>query len=78
MFDFLKKRKVGQEIIVKITGMHCSSCALSIDNALEDLPGVLESSTNYAKGEAKVRINEKADVSQISREITGLGYEVLE
>ena len=37
-----------------IQGMHCSSCAMSIDWALEDLDGVKEATTSYAKGFTKV------------------------
>jgi copper chaperone len=29
-----------------VTGMHCTSCALLIDDTLEDLPGVTRSQTS--------------------------------
>ena len=32
-----------------IEGMHCTSCGITIDWELEDLPGVSEASTSYAK-----------------------------
>lgn len=38
----------------KIDGMHCTSCALTIDMDLEDLEGVKSSRTSYAKQECKV------------------------
>lgn len=38
-----------------INGMHCVACALNIDSAIEDLPGVISSSTNYAKSITEVR-----------------------
>ena len=38
-----------------ITGMHCVACALNIDSAIEDLPGVISSSTNYAKSSTVVK-----------------------
>ncbi len=41
----------------KITGMHCSSCSLTIDMDLEDLPGVKSSSTSYAKAETEVEFD---------------------
>ncbi len=43
----------------KITGMHCTSCAMNIDGELEDTEGVKESSTNYAKQETEVEFDEK-------------------
>jgi Cu+-exporting ATPase len=29
-----------------VTGMHCASCGLLIDDTLEDLPGVIRSTTS--------------------------------
>ena len=36
-------------VTLKIVGMHCTSCAMNIDFELEDIKGVKEASTNYAK-----------------------------
>lgn len=41
-----------------ITGMHCTSCALLIDSDLEDLDGVIVSSTSYARQETIVEFDE--------------------
>ena len=54
----------------KIEGMHCTSCAMSIDGELEDTDGVKESNTNYAKAITEVtfdanKINHKKMVSII-------------
>lgn len=43
----------------RITDMHCSSCALTIDMDLEDLDGVKQSNTSYAKGETEVEFDPK-------------------
>lgn len=40
-----------------ITGMHCVSCALTIDGDLEDTKGVKSASTNYAKQETAVEFD---------------------
>ena len=37
-----------------IQGMHCSSCAMTIDWELEDLPGVEKAATSYAKATTEV------------------------
>lgn len=74
---FLKRNKPGTELKLTVSGMHCSSCALSIDNALEDIPGVLESHTNYAKGETVVRVNDSVDVAQLRKVIAETGYSVV-
>lgn len=62
-------------INLKIEGMHCTSCAMSIDGELEDM-GVKESNTNYAKSEAKVTFDEsKISEESIVEAIKNLGYQ---
>lgn len=75
MFGLLKKKQQGQEISLKISGMHCVSCSINIDGALEDLEGILEAKTNYASSVTKVRFNpEKVKITDITAEIKKLGY----
>lgn len=38
--------------------MHCVSCAMNIDGELEDTPGVLEATTNYARQETLVKYDD--------------------
>lgn len=40
--------------VIRIDGMHCASCAMSIDDALERLDGVQRAKTSYARGLVKV------------------------
>lgn len=55
-----------KKILLKISGMHCSSCALDIDATLEDTEGVIESNTSYAKSECKVEFDsDKVSDTQI-------------
>jgi len=77
MLQFFKKKNKGEELKLKIDGMHCVSCAMSIDSALEDLEGVFESKTNYARGETKIFIDPKLDSKEkIVQTIKELGYEI--
>ncbi len=39
---------------LRIAGMHCSSCAMAIDLELEELPGVAEAHTNFARATTEV------------------------
>lgn len=41
----------------QITGMHCSSCAITIDMDLEDLDGIKKAQTSYAKAETEVEFD---------------------
>ena len=56
MFNFLNKKpaRTGEQITIKLSGMHCTSCALNIDGVLEETPGIYKSNTSYAKSETKV------------------------
>lgn len=78
MLNIFKKKKLnGEEIILKIEGMHCVACSLNIDDTLEEIDGVYESQTSYAKGETKVKVNkEKVALENLVQKITELGYGV--
>lgn len=59
----------------KISGMHCSSCAMDIDGTLEDTEGVRESRTSYAKAETEVKFDEsKIKEIEIKKLISSTGY----
>lgn len=59
----------------KITGMHCTSCAMNIDGELEDTGGVEESKTSYAKQETEVVFDEsRISEKKIQDIIKKVGY----
>ena len=59
----------------KIEGMHCSSCAMNIDGELEDLKGVKESRTSYAKMVTEVTYDDTlVTITKIINTIKGIGY----
>lgn len=60
----------------KIIGMHCSSCAITIDMDLEDLEGVEQAKTSYAKQITEVEFDpEKASEELVVQIIQKSGYE---
>ena len=62
----------------KITDMHCSSCALTIDMDLEDLDGVSKAQTSYAKSETEIEFDPQKISEQIILEtIKKSGYSAL-
>lgn len=68
-------RRIYMKKKFKITGMHCSSCALTIDMDLEDLPGVKSSSTSYAKQVTEVEFDsDKVTDDLILQTIKKSGY----
>ncbi len=79
MFNIFKKKPIpGKKIIIKLSGLHCSSCAMSIDNALEEVEGVYEASTSYSKAETSVRFDpQKTNLQALKSAIQGAGYQVI-
>lgn len=60
-----------------IEGMHCSSCAMSIDFDLEDIEGIVDTKTNYVSQETEVVFNEKIiTIEEIVAQIKKTGYQV--
>ncbi len=61
----------------KISGMHCPSCSLNIDSSLEDLPGVIEASTSYAKGITKIYYDPKqVQLNELKECLNQTGYQI--
>jgi copper chaperone len=56
-----------------VTGMHCNSCALLIDDAVEDVAGVLSSTTSLRTGRTVVDLT-TAEPDEIIAAIGTAGY----
>lgn len=55
--------------------MHCNTCSLNIDWELEEMDGVKEVSTSYAKQETKITYDDKFITSEkIIEVIKKTGY----
>jgi copper chaperone CopZ len=64
---------ITQEFV--ILDMHCGNCAMHIDGAVEDLPGVARCDANYAKGRAKVTYDPaRVTLEAIVAAIQAAGY----
>lgn len=77
MFNFFKPKPSSnsETTILKLSGLHCSSCAVNIDLALEDLPSV-KSKTNYQRSETKITYDpSQTNLESIKSAITDLGYQ---
>jgi copper chaperone CopZ len=78
MFNLFKKKPVGTTITLKLNGLHCSSCSLNIDSELEDIPGVIETNTSYAKQESVITYNpDLVSPAKFISAIESLGYKVI-
>ena len=76
MFNFFKKKPpTGTQLTFKIDGMHCVACSLSIDDALEEIPGVIDSQTSYPQSTTTVTIDPtEISSKQILAAIKQTGY----
>lgn len=60
----------------QIAGMHCSSCSILIDEAVEDLDGVISSSTSTRRALATVMFDTtRCDADRIAATIRAAGYQ---
>ena len=80
MFQFFQKKKPeGATVTFKITGMHCTSCSMNIDDALEDTEGVIKSETSYAKSQSVVTYDPSViEKKKMKEVIESLRYDVSE
>jgi copper chaperone len=63
--------------VLAVTGMHCASCGMLVDDALEELAGVTSSSTNVRRGRTKVDYDPAlTTLTEITKVVTKLGYQV--
>ncbi len=79
MFNLFKKNSSESEkfvtLTLKITGMHCTSCSINIDDALEDTVGVLRANTNFAKAKTVISYEpDKVTPEALKKVISDLGY----
>jgi len=60
---------------ITVTGMHCSSCGMLIDETLEELPGVAKAATDLRRETTTVDYDPaQTSLEVITAEISKLGY----
>jgi copper chaperone CopZ len=60
---------------LQIADMHCVSCAMAIDGALEDVPGVQRAETNFARATTEVVFDPvKVDLATLLVVVQEAGY----
>jgi len=57
-------------------GMHCASCASSIERGLKKVEGVEEVNVNYASGKATIKHGDKTKYSELVEAVENEGYSV--
>lgn len=69
----------SSELTLDVRGMTCGSCVAHVETALNELPGVVDSTVNLGLGTARVRyIPGVSTTSDMKRAIHDVGYEASE
>jgi copper chaperone CopZ len=60
---------------LRISGMHCSNCAMMIESLEDDLPGIRSISASYTRSQVVVEFDESLlDIEAIIQAIRSKGY----
>ncbi|HHY48021.1 MAG TPA: cation-translocating P-type ATPase, partial [Firmicutes bacterium] len=63
---------------ISISGMSCASCAVRVENALKDIPGVTSAAVNFATERATVEYNPaRVSLADIHQAVRNAGYDVI-
>lgn len=67
---------VGTRIVLRIEGMHCSSCGLLFDGELEEISGVHSSRTSVREARTTVELTRTraVDVAELIEGVERAGY----
>lgn len=73
------ENKKDLEIIeVTIEGMTCDACQNHVDHAVNELEGIVNVKTSYAKGNSIIQFDKtKTDRDQIKKAVNSTGYEAI-
>lgn len=73
-----KNTSATKQLELKLSGLHCTSCSLTIENELEETPGITTADVHYAQSIAKVQYDpNQTTPDRIKAVIEQLGYQVL-
>lgn len=62
---------------IKVSGMHCKSCEMLLDDSISEVKGVKKVSADSKKGTVSVSIDDEAVLAQVKKVIAGEGYKVV-
>lgn len=72
------RQKKKEEIRMRITGMHCASCAVTIEKRLKKLEGLEASNVSFSNEEARVEFDKKkTSMKNVVKAVREVGYDVL-
>ncbi|MDI7261737.1 MAG: copper ion binding protein [Thermodesulfobacteriota bacterium] len=63
--------------ILKVKGMSCQHCVMSVTKALNQLEGIQNIQVDLAKGEVRFDNTKEVEADRITKAIADAGYEVV-
>jgi copper chaperone len=64
----------NRTVTVEITGMHCASCGILVDDCLEDVEGVVSSQTSVRTGQCVAVVTESVTDADVLAAVVEAGY----
>ena len=61
-------------VSLPVTGMTCAACASTVEKTLGTQPGVTSAEVNLAGNTVQLKLNEVADIKQLSEALSDVGY----
>lgn len=61
-----QEQDAGPRVVLKVEGIHCSSCGLLIDDELEEVPGVRSSRTDVRAERTTVQLSDEDAVTPVA------------
>jgi sulfite exporter TauE/SafE/copper chaperone CopZ len=65
---------MSQKMKIDITGMHCRSCEILLEDSISQVQGVKKVRTNYKKGSAEIEYEHIPDQKEIEKAVNTAGY----
>jgi Cu2+-exporting ATPase len=77
MVKLFGRRKAGQQIELTVRGMTCDHCEMRVQNALREVPGVVEAKADREHERAVITLAPSKNVSQkaLVAAVVEAGYE---
>jgi len=70
-------KKKSKKTTLRISGMHCASCAINIEKKLKSVKGVLSAQVNYASEQAIVEHENTIDDKLLAETVKQVGYKAI-
>lgn len=67
----------AETLTLKVSGMSCAACTVSIRQSLEKVPGVYSASVDFDTGKATVVANAAADTAAVLKAVATAGYKAV-